>query len=187
VHPPDRLTVATCIGCGSIGHGGTCELGCGAEERFELVPAEEHDELAAWTQACHARTEALRAAVLPLTAQPPIDVERAYCALQRAVRAVLHEHPPVALPERAPVSTTWRCPDCGGVDAPQPCIGVCVWRPVEWVAAARYDEARADAEHAFAGEAALREVARRTATVTPRAGQWEPGWEALVSVVPPDV
>jgi hypothetical protein len=62
-----------------------------------------------------------------------------------------------------------------------------VWRPVQWFAAARYDEARAAAQRAVAQETAWRAVARRAATVTPRAGQWEGGWAALASVVPPDV
>jgi hypothetical protein len=83
------------------------------EQRFDLVPAEEHDELIAWTRACHARAAVLRAAVRPLTAQSSLaDAERAYRELQHA--------------------------------------------------------------------------ARRAATVTPRAGQWERGWAALASVVPPD-
>jgi hypothetical protein len=153
------------------------------EERFDLVSAEEHDELVAWTEACHARADALRTAVRPLTAQPPGDVETAYRELQRAARMVLREQSPVALPEAARVSTTWWCPDCGGVEAPQPCIGICVWRPVQWVAAARYDEARAAAEAAGAQEAALRTPLRRAATVTPRAGQWAAGWAALADAV----
>jgi hypothetical protein len=179
--------VTACIGCGSIGHGGTCELGCGVEQRFDLVPAEEHDELIAWTRACHARAAVLRAVVRPLTAQsPPADAERAYRELQRAARSALDEHEPVALAPRAPVSTTWWCPQCGGVEAPQPCIGVCVWRPVEWIAAARYGEARAEADRALGAEGALLALARRAVTVTPRPGQWERGWAALASVVPPD-
>jgi hypothetical protein len=84
VHVPDRVTVAACIGCGSIGHGGTCELGCGVEERLDLVPAEDHDELVTWTKASHTRATALRAAVRPLTGQPTADAEAAYRALQQA-------------------------------------------------------------------------------------------------------
>jgi hypothetical protein len=157
------------------------------EQRFDLVPAEEHDELIAWTRACHARAAVLRAAVRPLTAPArPADAERAYRELQHAARSALDEHEPVALPQRAPVSTTWWCPECGGVEAPQPCIGVCVWRPVEWIAAARYGEARAEADRALGAEGALLALARRAARVTPRAGQWERGWAALASVVPPD-
>jgi len=149
------------------------------EERFDLVPADEHDELVAWAEACDARADALRAAVRPLTTPAPADAEQAYRALQRAAREALHEHAPVALPERASVATTWWCPDCGGLEAPQPCIGICVWRPVEWVAAARYDEARAEAEVAGVQEAALRSLLRRAATVTPRAGRWVASWTAL--------
>jgi hypothetical protein len=31
------------------------------------------------------------------------------------------------------------------VDAPQPCIGVCIWRPAEWIDAACYEHERSRA------------------------------------------
>ena len=166
---------------------GTCELGCGAEERLDLVRAEAHDELNAWLQASRARAQALRIVVRPLTRKAPGDAEAAYRSLQAAARVALHEQPaPAPLPEPASVVTTWWCPRCGGVDAPQPCLGICVWRAFEWVAAEPYGELRAQAESALAEELRLRRALGRVAAVTPRAGQWERGWAALVSVVTPD-
>ena len=187
VHRPHRVTVAACVGCGAMNQPGSCELGCGAEERLDLVPAEEHDELVAWVQASHARAEGLRVAVGRLTAHPA-DAECAYRALQAAARTALSEQPaPPAAPAPARVSTTWWCPRCGGVDAPQPCLGICVWRPFEWVAAEDYERARSQLRAALAEERGLRELLRRAATITPRAGWWEHGWAALATaVVPPD-
>jgi hypothetical protein len=147
---------------------------------LELVPAAEHDWLTKATEASERRAAALRAIVRPLTGGPPADAETAYRALQRDSRAALGELPAApALPASAQAFTTWWCPRCGGIDAPQPCLGVCVWRPVEWVAAERYEEARERAAAAFAQEHALRARLRRAANVTPRAGQWQRCWEAL--------
>ena len=85
------------------------------------------------------------------------------------------------------MSTTWWCPRCGGVDAPQPCLGICVWRPFEWVAAEDYEQARSQLGDALDEERGLRELLRRAATITPRPGWWEHGWAALLTaVVPPD-
>jgi hypothetical protein len=164
---------------------GSCELGCGAEERLDLVAAEEHDELVASVHASHARVEALREAVRPLTDEPH-DAQAAYRALQASARAALTEPPP-PLPEPARVFTTWWCPRCGGVDAPQPCLGICVWRPFDWVTAEDYEQARSQLRDALAEELRLREILRRVATITPRPGWWDEAWaELAATVVPPD-
>jgi len=36
----------------------------------------------------------------------------------------------------------WRCEDCGGIDAPQECIDVCIWGPADWVDATSYEAER---------------------------------------------
>ena len=172
--------VAACIGCGAMSRPGSCELGCGPEERLDLVPAGEHDELVALAEACHAGARRLHDVVRSLTGAAPADPQAAYRDLQLRARAALRDQPASpALPEPAHVSTTWWCPGCGGVDAPQPCIGVCVWRRVEWVAAERYEEARERARRALDEERHLRSLLRRAATATPRPGQWERSWRAL--------
>jgi hypothetical protein len=158
---------------------GSCELGCGAEERLDLVAAEEHDELVASVRESQARVEALLEAFRPLTVQP-IDAESAYRALQASARTVLRGQPaPPPLPEPARVFTTWWCPRCGGVDAPQPCLGICVWRPFDWVAAEDHEQLRSQMRETLAEEQRLRALLGRVAAVTPRPGQWGRGWAAL--------
>ena len=173
--------VPTCIGCGAMSRPGACELGCGEERKLELVDAHVCDELEEAAAAARARCIALRAVTRRLAEDEPADWEAAYHSVQAEARVALREHPaPQAAPdEPAHVATTWWCPRCGGIDAPQPCIGVCVWRPVEWVRAERYAAARTRADTARESERRLRSVLRTVATVTPRAGQWEQSWRAL--------
>ena len=76
-------------------------------------------------------------------------------------------------------ATVWWCAECGGIDAPQPCLGICVWRRVEWVNVTSYLEQRAAAHAERDTERRLRALVRRIASVTPRAGHWERGWRAL--------
>ena len=174
---------------------GTCELGCGEELRLDLVAAAAHDELDAYATAARARAAAFRAVAERLAREPPGPggSEVAYRSVQEAARATLRAHPDPGEPETeaAAVATTWWCPRCGGVDAPQPCLGICVWRPFEWVPADRYDDARARAGAARHEERRLRALLRRTASITPRAGEWERTWRALaadaVLRVSPDV
>ena len=75
--------------------------------------------------------------------------------------------------------TVWRCPDCGSVDAPQECIGVCIWHPAEWVEATAYEAERLRAAADLDTERALAGLLRTLAYVTPRAGHWEQSWRAL--------
>jgi hypothetical protein len=75
----------------------------------------------------------------------------------------------------APVRVTaWRCIGCGRVEAPQPCIGVCQDRAVDFVEAGDYDAARERVD-------ALASLARRLASSTPRDGEWERSYRALQS------
>ena len=173
--------VPTCIGCGAMSRPGACELGCGEERKLELVDAHVCDELEEAAAAARVRCIALQAVTRRLAEDEPADWEAAYHSVQAEARVALREHPaPQAAPdEPAHVATTWWCPRCGGIDAPQPCIGVCVWRPVEWVRAERYAAARTRADAARESERRLRSVLRTVATVTPRAGQGGQSWRAL--------
>jgi hypothetical protein len=176
---PERLTVPTCIGCGAMSEFGTCDTGC-SEHKLELVRAAVHDSAAVLGSSAHARAEAFRSVVAELVWHQPAgeDWEGAYRALQTKARANLHRYPSVdgqdiELEEPAVPVTTWWCADCGGIDAPQPCLGICIWRSVEWVNRAVYEHQR---EHALAERAAelrLRGLMRRVTLVTPRAGQGE--------------
>jgi hypothetical protein len=82
------------------------------------------------------------------------------------------------------------CIGCGA--APQPCIGVCIWRPAQWVNAASYEAERCraladrQAERCRAladrqAERSLTALLRMLAFTTPRTGQWERNWRALQS------
>jgi hypothetical protein len=78
-----------------------------------------------------------------------------------------------------PTVVVWRCPDCGGVDAPQPCIGVCIWRPAEWIDAACYERERSRAAADRRAGQSLAGLLGRLAFATPRPGQWKRSLRAL--------
>ena len=67
----------------------------------------------------------------------------------------------------------WRCPDCGGLEATQPCIGVCIWRPLEWVEAGAFEKERARALQNIELEGSLFGLLTRLANVRPRDDEWE--------------
>jgi hypothetical protein len=138
---PDRVSVPTCIGCGAMGQVGTCETGCSdqSEHKLELVRAAAYDSLATFRSGARARTEAFRAVAKKLASQQPTPNgwEAAYRSVQEDARAALRANPDLGRrdidwEEPAEPAITWWCPACGGIDAPQPCLGVCIWRPVEW-------------------------------------------------------
>lgn len=162
---------------------GQCPAGC-AEARLDLVPADAFDRLAAGLARTREATDAFRAIAQPLATLRPAgeEIEAAYRAIQTQARTALRRHPDDSDDEPdwirpADPTTSWWCPKCGGLDAPQPCIGVCIKRPAEWVRYEHYDQARDVALDELECERRLRRLARRVAFVTPRAGQWERGWE----------
>lgn len=188
---PDRITVATCIGCGMMERAGTCAGGC-REVRFDVVPAADVDELAQAAGAWERRAAALRPVVATLAAgdsgrvviESEADAEAAFRAARAGARdalAVLGPPPPVAGLDEEPIEpvTTWWCPDCGGLDAPQPCIGICIRPQLTWANAALYVPLR---ERALAARGSAREleaIVRALAMVTPRAGAWLRNWQAI--------
>jgi hypothetical protein len=164
---------------------GTCAGGCG-EQKLELVPAGQYDRVAALASSAHLRAEAFGAVAQELVSRQPgaEQWETAYRSLQDVARITLRRYPEVEVldvdwDEPVEFATTWWCARCGGIDAPQPCLGICVWRPVEWVNRTTY---LAETEVALVErdtERRYRKLVRRVASVTPRAGQWERGWRAL--------
>lgn len=185
MQPPDRLTIPACIGCGAMRKDQTCQVPC-AERRVELVNAGDYDRLAGAAAACRARVRGLRAVAGDLAGAEPGcgEPEAVYLALQQAARSALRRFsPPPGGPDDpfgpAPAVAVWRCPDCGGVDAPQPCIGVCLWRPAQWVDAARYEAERSRALACRRAGQSLAGLLRALAFTTPRPGQWERNLRAL--------
>jgi hypothetical protein len=182
---PERLTVPTCIGCGAMGQFGTCDTGC-SEQKLELVRAAVHDSLAVLGSSADARAEALGPIAEELAWHQPTgeDSEAAYRAVQDRARSALRRYSgadeeEVEVREPAEPTTTWWCAECGGIDAPQPCLGICIWRPVEWVNRAVYEQQRERVLAARGTELRMSRLLRRLASVTPRHGQWERGWRVL--------
>ncbi len=82
--------------------------------------------------------------------------------------------------ETAPlVLDAWRCIGCGRIEGPQPCIGVCQDRKVQFVYAAEHTQALARLAEAESRRGALESLVRRLATTRPRAGEWERSYRAL--------
>ena len=67
----------------------------------------------------------------------------------------------------------WQCIGCGKIDSPQPCIGICQDRKVEFVYASQYDDALAQAEALRARARALEGLVRRLARTRPHEHEWE--------------
>jgi hypothetical protein len=168
-----------------MGRFGTCDGGC-EEQKLELVPAAQFDVLSAIRSSARVRAEAFGAVAEELASRRPGagEWEAAYRSVQDIARTALVRYPELDAhdldwDEPVDFATTWWCAGCGGIDAPQPCIGICVWRALEWVNRTRYLEERACTLAQCDTEQRLRGLVRRVASVTPRAGQWEPGWRAF--------
>ena len=75
--------------------------------------------------------------------------------------------------------TAWQCVGCGRIEGPQPCIGVCQDRKVEFVYAADYDGALVELARVRRQADALVALVRQLAATTPRAGEWERTYRAM--------
>jgi hypothetical protein len=166
----------------------SCEGAC-SERRLELVSGGDYDELTAVAAACRIRIEGFGAVVgeLARTQPGPGGWRIAYEALRQSARSALRRSGPAAgghgdeLLSPAETVIVWRCQDCGGVDAPQECIDVCIWGPADWVDAVSYESQRARAAVDREVEQSLAGLLRRFAFATPREGQWERSWDAFQS------
>jgi hypothetical protein len=180
---PDRVTVLTCIGCGAMGREERCDRGC-SEHKLPLVRAADYDELLAAAEA--ARVQAARLASVARAfaeaEEQPTDPRVALLRMRDSARRGLRDAGPDqhrtdwASPDTV---TGWWCVQCGNVDMPQPCIGVCIWRPADWIKLALYERQLNLAEPALRAARSLSRFLARVAAVTPRADQWQRNWEAL--------
>jgi hypothetical protein len=157
-----------------MGQFGTCAGGCG-EQKLELVPAGQYDRVAALASSAHLRAEAFGAVAQELASRQPgaEECEAAYRSLQDVARITLRRNPELEVldvdwDEPVEFATTWWCAECGGIDAPQPCLAICVWRPVELVNRAIYLQEREVALAERDNERRYRKLARRVASVTHR-------------------
>lgn len=163
---------------------GTCETGC-SERRRDLVRADACDWLEGLADRARRRAEALLPLVRVIAAQSDDadpgadgDADTAFGERAEEARQALRRHPDVDgatadLSEPPDEATTWWCDHCGGLDAPQDCLGICIWRSVDWVDAAVYAAARERARTERERERRLRQVLRHAAHVHPRSGGWQ--------------
>jgi hypothetical protein len=166
IEPPERVTLATCIGCGARELLAPCTGDC-VEVRLDLVDAGE----AARLDAARAFASAARAL---LGGGAPAD-DAGWDATRARARALAHAAPDLAA-EPPAAATTWWCASCGRIDAPQPCLGVCIRKPQEMVAAA---PALAGAADLLAEARGLLRALRLLSTLRPRPGRHAETWAAL--------
>lgn len=125
------------------------------EHKLELVLARSLRQVEGLASSVRVRAEAFRAVVEELASRQPCADEFgvAYRSMQDTARITLRRHREVngQVDRGGPLEspTTWWCTGCGGVDAPQPCLGISTWRPTAWVHATLYEQERAGvlAEH----------------------------------------
>jgi hypothetical protein len=181
--PPAEVTLATCIGCGALTLPGRCPEGCAQERKLELVPAAELSELTALTEAAEGHADALRAAVIAVARYEPghdgdmPDPARARAALATDGHVDPRLRDLVSRPIEPVVS--WWCPRCGGVDAPQPCLGVCIRTPVAWANAQHARETQARAAALLDRNDELRAVLILVAHTHPRPGEGARHWDVV--------
>ena len=118
-------------------------------------------------EALEARVAALGEVALVVAAEAPFVWAEVRERARKAIRLPVPPEPEVAVIE------AWGCPRCGRIDAPQPCIGVCVRRQGAVADASEYRRFAARSEQLAAEDRALTGLARLLATVTPRPGQEE--------------
>jgi len=75
--------------------------------------------------------------------------------------------------------TAWECVGCGKIDAPQPCIGICQDRKVEFVYAAEYDKALAQLDFERQRVRTAESLLQRIVHTKPHKGDWERSYLAL--------
>ena len=184
---PDRLAVPTCVGCGAMSRPGTCETGC-AEHKLVLIRAAALDALTNAERQILANTTALASPAEHLLDRRTATEGwlAAFASVQEQARTALRsapDDPAVAaeLDTPAEPAVTWWCNRCGGIDAPQPCLGICVWRTVEWAHDSTYEDVRERVLAERRTEQRLRALLRGLACTTPHHGQHERSWRAFAA------
>lgn len=79
--------------------------------------------------------------------------------------------------------SVWQCIGCGRVELPQPCIGVCSDRKVEFVASVDFDELQRRFRELEGEYQRLVEFMRMMARNTPKPGHWEASYKNLQASV----
>ncbi|HEY6888396.1 MAG TPA: hypothetical protein VI300_11470 [Solirubrobacter sp.] len=178
---PERVTVLTCIGCGGMGRQERCEGDC-SEHKLLLVDALEYDALLDVAHTARLTAARLAGAIRPFTVAQPGEPSDVLARLRAVATSALRAagRTPARTDWSTPATVTgWWCAECGNVDMPQPCIGVCVWRPVEWVNLTLYERQLRLSEPHLRAARSLGAFLARVVAVTPRAGQAQRNLEAF--------
>lgn len=153
---------------------GGCAGGCGPERKLELVAASELDEVVGLQRGAERRSDELAAVLTRFLALRP--AERPPGELHEVARTALRAHEEEASAAARTLATeleptvTWWCERCGGLDAPQPCVGVCVRRQAEWVNLEALERQRAAAHVRLQDERRLAGTVRAITLTRPRPG-----------------
>lgn len=188
VELPDCLTLWRCIGCGAMGSVELCTGSC-AYQKLDVVGAEDHADLLEHFATIVGQAHRLEPAVRQIAAleEEHPNCERAYRSLQKSARTLIRsldhgaisaQNKKVPDDERA---TVWSCATCGQVEAPQPCLGVCIRRNGDFVRSQDHDELAARVELAQASAREMAALVHQLAWVTPRAGEWDSACRAFQS------
>lgn len=163
---------------------GTCTTGC-TERKLLLARASSVDALADAESELLASIAALSEVVAELATDeaPAGGWQAGYDALRSRARDALAHSPDgrtsaYVLEQPAEPVVGWWCDRCGGLDAPQPCLGICVWRGVEWAGYATYADLRERALAACEMERQLRVLVSRIVHTRPRPGGHRETWNA---------
>jgi hypothetical protein len=185
-HIPECLMLWRCIGCGAMGNSELCTGAC-AYRKLEIVGADEYADLLETFEAIEQQAERLEAVVKKIAAVgiEQTDFEDAYRRLQVKAREILRSvdfggssWQNAVDPDYEP-ATVWLCTTCGQIEAPQPCLGVCIRRNGEFLRADHHVAlvGRIGSEHRRARE--LGALVRQLAWVAPHAGQCEKACRAF--------
>jgi hypothetical protein len=131
---------------------------------IDLVEADDVDAMEARLAALERRSDALAAVVERFVGDTAVDWDE---SVREDARAALRLPVP-APPGETLVVKAWGCPECGRVEAPQPCLDVCIRRPVAMADVSEYTRAAERVANAEARDEQLTEVVRLIAHVRPR-------------------
>jgi hypothetical protein len=183
---PDCLTLWRCIGCGAIGNAEQCTGAC-VYQKLDIVSAEDHAELLEQFATIKRQAQCLEAVVRDIAAltDERSGHEGAYRRLQTSARTLFRslEHEAISSQnKRAPDderAVVWSCTTCGQVEAPQPCLGICIRRNGDFLRASDHDELAARVESTQIRALEMAALVRQFIWVAPHVGQWDAALSAF--------
>jgi hypothetical protein len=182
--PAELITISTCVGCGALSLPGTCPEGCSDERKLELISAFEYDRVKQRADRAAQHVCELRGAIDRYTSGDGREAAVAFPAARAHARATLQAvscsgDPDADLSDDAEPTVAWRCPRCGGVDAPQPCIGVCIRAPTQWMRLESYEDECVRLRRLLRQRQQLLDMVRECVFVTPKPGREILNWRRL--------